>query len=142
LTVLTALAVLISAPPLRGDWLAVQIEEPVYPALALQAGIAGTVRLRIVLDGHGGVDSVKVVSGPAVLAGAAQDNIKKWVFRACGEGDVAKAASTIEFTYVFLLEGRISETPRARFRYEHPYRVTLSSEQQQWMPSKAARNGR
>jgi TonB family protein len=134
-----ALVVLTSVPSLRGDWLAVRIEEPAYPALALQAGIAGTVRLRIVLDGHGGVDSIKVVSGHAVLAAAAQDNIKKWAFRACGEEGVASTGSTIEFTYVFLLEGRISETPRARFRYEHPYRVTLTSEPQHWMPSKAAK---
>ncbi|MFZ0761650.1 MAG: energy transducer TonB [Candidatus Sulfotelmatobacter sp.] len=54
--------------------------EPVYPDLARQMNITGTVRLAVVVAPNGTVKDVKVVGGHPVLAGAAMEAVKKWRF--------------------------------------------------------------
>jgi len=51
---------------------------PVYPPLARQARIQGTVVLKIVIDESGGVQNPQVVSGHPLLAPAAIEAVKKW----------------------------------------------------------------
>jgi len=51
---------------------------PVYPPLARQARIQGTVVLKIVIDESGGVQNPQVVSGHPMLAPAAIDAVKQW----------------------------------------------------------------
>ena len=53
---------------------------PEYPALARQAHIQGKVELDAVLDEHGNVVEMKIVSGPPVLYQAALDALKKWKY--------------------------------------------------------------
>jgi len=54
--------------------------EPLYPTLARQAHISGTVIIDAVLDEHGNVVEMKVVSGPPLLVQAALDAVGRWKY--------------------------------------------------------------
>jgi len=53
---------------------------PVYPAFALQAHLAGTVRLLLIVNPDGTVKSLRTLGGNAVLASAAEIAMKQWKF--------------------------------------------------------------
>jgi periplasmic protein TonB len=55
---------------------------PAYPPLARQVKASGKVRVDALIDEHGAVKTVKVLSGQPILAAAAQDAILKWRFKA------------------------------------------------------------
>lgn len=128
------------ASPLSGaDWFPIMIDAPEYPLLGTQAQITGTVELKIVIDDAGGVARADVVSGNAVLAQAAKDNILKWKFASpCLP---LNGERTFNLRYIFKLEGEAYQRPRTWFRYEHPYRVLVTSEPMHWMPT-PGRSGR
>jgi protein TonB len=54
--------------------------EPLYPTLAKQAGISGTVELMGVLGVDGHIHELRVLSGHPLLIKAAMDAVKQWVF--------------------------------------------------------------
>jgi TonB family protein len=55
---------------------------PIYPALARQARIEGTVKVTFTLSANSGEPAnVEVVSGHPVLKGAAVENVKTWHLR-------------------------------------------------------------
>jgi TonB family protein len=54
---------------------------PIYPELARQARVQGTVRLHTLIDTDGRVIEVKYVSGPAMLVQSAIDSVKQWQFK-------------------------------------------------------------
>src|ERR1700741_2718106 len=54
--------------------------EPVYPALAKQTHIQGTVIVAAILDEQGNVIEMKVVSGPPLLFHAALDAVGRWKY--------------------------------------------------------------
>jgi TonB family protein len=53
---------------------------PVYPALARQMNISGTVKVQVTVAPNGSVKATKLVGGHPLLANAALDAIKKWRF--------------------------------------------------------------
>jgi len=53
---------------------------PIYPPLARQARIQGTVILRIVIDKSGNVFSVQLVSGHPMLSPAAMEAVRQWKY--------------------------------------------------------------
>jgi len=53
---------------------------PVYPRMAAQMRIQGTVRLHAVISADGRVTELNLVSGPAMLVQAAMDAVKQWRF--------------------------------------------------------------
>ncbi len=53
---------------------------PVYPPIAKAAHIQGTVVFEIRVGDSGKIESMKVVSGPAMLQQAATDCLKQWTF--------------------------------------------------------------
>ena len=55
--------------------------EPVYPPLALQARIAGTVRFNIIISTTGNVTRITVDSGHPLLIPAALEAVKQWTYR-------------------------------------------------------------
>jgi TonB family protein len=134
---MTAKTVLLGAlliwPAVAGERFAIEIQGGTYPALANQARIEGIVRLRLRIDGTGAVSRAEVLSGHPVLARAAQENVMSWRFSAPCPGQDTNE-SVIEFTYVFRLEGEVEARPRTSFRYQHPYKVTLTSQSLHWMP--------
>ena len=54
---------------------------PVYPPLAKQARVSGTVRLDAVIGRDGVIQSLQVMSGHPWLAQAALDAVRQWVYR-------------------------------------------------------------
>jgi TonB family protein len=68
---------------------------PFYPRVAQAAHIDGTVQLRISTDGTG-VSSIDIESGPAMLARAAEEDVKTWQFE-------KHAPATIEATFRYVL---------------------------------------
>jgi len=55
--------------------------EPVYPVMAIRSHIEGTVQMRAIIGRDGSVREMRVVSGNAILAYAAQEAVKQWRFR-------------------------------------------------------------
>lgn len=54
---------------------------PVYPALARQARISGTVRLLGVISREGTIERLQVVSGHPMLIPAAVEAVRQWLYR-------------------------------------------------------------
>ena len=67
----------------------------VYPPLARQMALIGTVRVLAVVAPNGTVKETKVIGGHPILAAAAVDAVKKWKF------DPASAETTepLEFNF-------------------------------------------
>jgi protein TonB len=55
--------------------------QPVYPAIARAAGVQGTVMLEAVISKAGRIESLRAVSGPAMLRGAALDAVSAARYR-------------------------------------------------------------
>jgi TonB family protein len=55
--------------------------EPAYPRLAEQMKIEGSVTLQVSIDKAGNIVGTQVLSGPAILAAAAQEAVRQWRFR-------------------------------------------------------------
>lgn len=55
--------------------------DPVYPPLAKQARIQGTVRFTAIIGKDGLVSNLQLVSGHPLLVQAAQEAVKQWVYK-------------------------------------------------------------
>jgi periplasmic protein TonB len=55
--------------------------QPRYPTQALQMRIQGPVQLQATISKNGDIENLKVVSGDAVLARAAQEAVKQWKYK-------------------------------------------------------------
>lgn len=55
--------------------------KPVYPPLAKQARIQGTVRFNAVIGKDGTIQNLTLVSGHPLLVQAAQEAVRNWVYR-------------------------------------------------------------
>jgi periplasmic protein TonB len=56
----------------------IQRVDPVYPALAKQTHMQGSVIIDAIIDEHGYITEMKVVSGPPLLIQSALDAVRKW----------------------------------------------------------------
>ena len=54
---------------------------PVYPPLAKQARIQGTVRFTAIIGKDGTIQNLQLVTGHPLLVAAAQDAVKQWVYK-------------------------------------------------------------
>lgn len=54
---------------------------PIYPPLAKQARVSGTVRLQGVISKEGTIQQLQVISGHPLLVPAALEAVKQWVYR-------------------------------------------------------------
>jgi TonB family protein len=59
----------------------IQKVEPVYPPLAQQNGIEGTVRFTVIIDKEGHVSNVQLVTGHPVLVEAARNAVMQWMYK-------------------------------------------------------------
>ena len=67
----------------------------IYPDLARKMGLAGSVKLEVVVSPNGTVKETKVIGGHPILVSAAVDAVKKWKFEtASGE-----STGTVEFRF-------------------------------------------
>jgi periplasmic protein TonB len=55
--------------------------QPVYPPLARQTRISGTVRLHAIISKVGSVESLEVLSGHPLLVRAAMDAVQQWKYK-------------------------------------------------------------
>jgi protein TonB len=55
--------------------------QPVYPPLARQTRISGTVKLHAIIGKDGGVQQLQVVSGHPLLVQSALDAVKQWRYQ-------------------------------------------------------------
>src|SRR6202166_3867305 len=55
--------------------------QPVYPPLARQTRISGTVRLHALISKSGTVESLEVISGHPLLVRAAMDAVQQWRYK-------------------------------------------------------------
>jgi protein TonB len=70
------------AAPFVPDLQPVSKIDPVYPPLARQARIQGVVVMRVLINGAGKVENLRVVTGHPLLIQAAIDAVKQWVYPA------------------------------------------------------------
>ncbi len=75
--------------------------KPDYPMLARQMKVQGSVILQALISRNGDIQGLHVVSGPPILAGAAQEAVKQWRFKPHYQGAEAvetQAKITVNFT--------------------------------------------
>jgi TonB family protein len=73
----------------------------VYPALAQQMRVQGSVVLQAYIGADGTIENLRVLSGPAILASAAQQAVREWHFKPYlqnGQAVETKATITVNFT--------------------------------------------
>lgn len=57
------------------------VAQPAYPEVAREAGIEGTVEMRVTIDEQGKVVDIRLLSGEPALAQAAVDAVRQWRYR-------------------------------------------------------------
>jgi TonB family protein len=75
--------------------------QPDYPVLARQMKVQGSVILQALIGRDGSIQSLKVVSGPAILANAAEEAVRQWRFKphfVNAEAVETQAKITVNFT--------------------------------------------
>jgi TonB family protein len=75
--------------------------KPNYPMLARQMKVQGSVILQALIGKDGTIQDLRVVSGPHILASAAEDAVRQWHFKPHLEGSEAvetQAKITVNFT--------------------------------------------
>ncbi len=88
---MSAVAAAIVARPVKPD----------YPLLARQMKVQGSVILKALIGRDGIIQNLRVVSGPRILASAAEDAVRQWHFKPHLEGSEAvetEAKITVNFT--------------------------------------------
>lgn len=75
--------------------------DPVYPALAKQARVSGTVELLGVLGTDGRIHELKVLRGHPLLVNAALDAVRQWVFEpTLLNGQAVEVAAPITVNFI------------------------------------------
>ena len=74
---------------------------PSYPALAQHMNVQGSVVLQALIAADGVIQNLRVLSGPAILATAAQQAVREWHFKPVyqhGQAVETRATITVNFT--------------------------------------------
>lgn len=75
---------------------------PVYPPLAQQARIQGTVRLKVVIAKDGSVSNIEVISGHPLLVPPALDAVRGWRYQTTLlNGNPVEVATTVSVNFAF-----------------------------------------
>jgi len=75
--------------------------QPSYPTLARQMKVQGAVVLQVLIDKSGNIEELHVISGPSILASAAQQALRQWHFKPyyqTGQPVETEARVTVNFT--------------------------------------------
>lgn len=73
---------------------------PVYPTLAKQARISGTVRFQAIIGKDGTIQNLQLVSGHPLLVAAAQQAVSQWVYKpTLLNGDPVEVVTTIDVNF-------------------------------------------
>jgi protein TonB len=75
--------------------------EPVYPVLARQARVSGTVELLGVLGTDGRIHELKVLRGHPLLINAALEAVRQWIFEpTLLNGQAVEVAAPITVNFI------------------------------------------
>ena len=101
-----------------------KFEPPVYPPIAKQAHIEGTVKLQLQVSAQGDVTDAKVLSGHPMLVRFALENVKKWRFHCddCAYGE----AFNHEMAYDFEID--YGQHGGRTIEYKFPDKVNIYTE--------------
>jgi TonB family protein len=72
-----------------------------YPALTQHMNVQGSVVLQAVISAAGAIEDLRVLSGPSILASAAQQAVREWRFKPVmlnGQAVETKARITVNFS--------------------------------------------
>jgi protein TonB len=73
---------------------------PVYPALAKQARIQGTVKFQAIIGKDGTIQNLQLVSGHPLLVASAQQAVSQWVYRpTLLNGEPVEVVTTIDVNF-------------------------------------------
>jgi periplasmic protein TonB len=90
----------VTVPPATAERVTHSVR-PDYPLLAKQMKVQGAVVLQALIDRAGRIQELHVVTGPAILASAAQEAVKQWRFKPYyqqGQAVETEARITVNFT--------------------------------------------
>ena len=76
-------------------------DQPSYPPLAQHMNVQGSVVLQALIGADGVIENLRVTSGPAILAAAAQQAVREWHFKPIlqnGQPVESKATITVNFS--------------------------------------------
>lgn len=74
--------------------------QPLYPPLARQTRISGTVRLHAIIGKNGAVEQLEVLSGHPLLVQAALDAVRQWKYQATTlNGEPVEVDTTIDVIF-------------------------------------------
>jgi TonB family protein len=102
--------------PSSPSLLAVKLEPPVYPPIAMAARVSGDVDLKITLRPDGTPESVQAESGPQMLKQAAVDSASRSRFQ-LASGDHAEAS--YQLVYRFALDKALGCNQERDKSYPH-----------------------
>jgi protein TonB len=78
----------------------VNMIRPIYPPLAKQARIQGTVRLQAIIDKSGGVVQLEVLSGHPLLVQSALDAVRQWRYQpTLLNGEPVEVVTTVDVVF-------------------------------------------
>jgi TonB family protein len=73
---------------------------PVYPPIAKQSGVSGTVALAAVIGKDGSIQNLHIITGHPLLTQAALDAVKNWVYQpTVRNGEPVEVATTISVNF-------------------------------------------
>ena len=73
---------------------------PLYPPMAKQARIQGTVRFNALIGRDGTVQNLQLVTGHPLLVAASQEAVRQWVYRpTLLNGEPAEVATVIDVNF-------------------------------------------
>jgi TonB family protein len=106
----------------------------VYPPLAKQVRLQGTVKLQVVISTTGTIESVKVLSGPPLLAQAAVDAVKQWQYKPFSvDGRPVAASTEIDVPFTLGISDAVYQTEQKNnedyFKREDECRSLLKAHQ-------------
>ena len=74
--------------------------QPKYPEEARYKGIAGTVRLHVIIANDGSISQMEVISGDPVLAKSSQDAVRQWKYRVTYlKGEPVEVDTTVDVIF-------------------------------------------
>ena len=110
--------------PAGGPPVPLRIAIPQYPEPARKLGIEGSVTLEVSVR-EGQVQTARVTSGDRVLAGAAEANVRTWVFD-------PGTSTAITPTFVYRLEDRQGGDQAVRLELKLPERLVITAASFRW----------
>lgn len=75
--------------------------DPSYPVLARQMKVQGSVAIQALIGADGRIQDLRILSGPSILASAAQEAVRQWRFKPYlqnGQPVETQAKITVNFT--------------------------------------------